>query len=139
MSKCDPGLLAAVPLFADLSARELKQLAGVAKSMTYRPGTVVVEEGTPGGRFFAVQAGTAKVLVGGRTRATLGPGAYFGELAVIDDGPRTASVVAIDTLEVWSIAEFNFRALIKQSPGIATKLLRALATRLREAERSYVS
>ncbi|MGZ4675312.1 MAG: cyclic nucleotide-binding domain-containing protein [Acidimicrobiia bacterium] len=139
MSKCDADLLARVPLFADLTARELKAVAAVAKHSHYAPGAVIVEEGTPGGRFFVLESGTAKVVQGGRTRAQLTAGSYFGELSVLDGEPRSASVVATSPSDVWSIAEFNFRPLVKQQPALAAKLLAALAGRLRAAERSYVS
>ena len=138
-AQCDVDLLAGVPLFADLSAADLKRIASVAKRMRYREGAVVVEEGATGGRFFVIQSGTAKVVVRGRTRATLGPGAYFGELSVLDGEPRTASVVAAEPLEVWSIADFNFRPLLKDRPALALKLLSALTARLRRVENSLVS
>jgi CRP/FNR family transcriptional regulator, cyclic AMP receptor protein len=138
-AQCDVDLLAGVPLFADLSAADLKRIASVAKRMRYREGAVVVEEGSTGGRFFVIQSGTAKVVVRGRTRATLGPGAYFGELSVLDGEPRTASVVAAEPLEVWSIADFNFRPLLKDRPALALKLLSALTARLRRVENSLVS
>ena len=138
-AQCDLDLLAGVPLFADLSAADLKRIASVAKRMRYREGAVVVEEGTPGGRFFVIQSGSARVVVRGRTRATLGPGAYFGELSVLDGEPRTASVVAAEPLEVWSIADFNFRPLLKDRPALAVKLLAALTARLRRVENSLVS
>ena len=138
-NRCDTDLLARVPLFTDLSRAELGRIAAVAKLVTYREGAIVVEEGSLGGRFFVIQAGTAKVQTGGRTRVTLGPGSYFGELSVLDGQPRSASVVATSELETWSIAEFNFRALIKQYPALAVKLLGVLSARLRVAERSLVS
>ena len=138
-AQCDIDLLAGVPLFADLSAADLKRIALVAKRMRYREGAVVVEEGSTGGRFFVIQSGAARVVVRGRTRATLGPGAYFGELSVLDGEPRTASVVAAEPLEVWSIADFNFRPLLKDRPALALKLLAALTARLRRVENSLVS
>ncbi len=137
--RCDAELLAHVPLFADLTRAELKRVAAVAKPASFRAGAWVVEEGSQGGRFFVIQAGTAKVQVGGRTRATLGPGSYFGELSVLDGRERSASVVAASALETWSIAEFNFRALLKQYPSLAVKLLGVLSGRLRDAERSLLS
>jgi len=136
---CDIDLLAGVPLFADLSAADLKRIASVAKRMRYREGAVVVEEGSTGGRFFVIQSGSARVVVRGRSRTTLGPGAYFGELSVLDGEPRTASVVAAEPLEVWSIADFNFRPLLKDRPALALKLLAALTARLRRVENSLVS
>jgi CRP/FNR family cyclic AMP-dependent transcriptional regulator len=138
-AQCDIDLLAGVPLFADLSAADLKRIASVAKRMRYREGAVVVEEGSTGGRFFVIQSGWARVVVRGRTRATLGPGAYFGELSVLDGEPRTASVVAAEPLDVWSIADFNFRPLLKDRPALALKLLSALTARLRRVENSLVS
>jgi CRP-like cAMP-binding protein len=138
-AQCDVDLLAGVPLFAELSGADLKRIASVAKRMRYREGAVVVEEGTTGGRFFVIQSGKARVVSKGRTHATLGPGAYFGELSVLDGEPRSASVVAAEPLEVWSIADFNFRPLLKDRPALALKLLVALTSRLRRAENSLVS
>ncbi len=137
--RCDTDLLAQVPLFAELSRRELSRIAAVAKPVQFRAGAVIVEEGSLGGRFFVLQSGTAKVQTSGRTRVTLGPGSYFGELSVLDGQPRSASVIATDSIEAWSIAEFNFRALLKQYPSLAVKLLGALSARLRAAEGSLVS
>lgn len=139
MSKLDVSLLAGVPIFADLSVKELREIAALAKLAHYGAGDVVVEQDSPGARFFVIQAGAAKVVRNGRTRTTLGPGNYFGELAVLDGGPRTASVVATGPLEVWSVAAFNFRALVSAHPKIAAKMLGHLAARLREAERSDVT
>ena len=137
--RCDTELLAQVPLFSELTGAELRRIAAVAKRVNYREGDTIVEEGSLGGRFFVIQSGTARVQKGGRTRVTLGPGSYFGELSVLDGQPRSASVVAVAPVEAWSIAEFNFRALIKQYPTLAVKLLGALSARLRAAERSLVS
>ncbi|MEP6624315.1 MAG: cyclic nucleotide-binding domain-containing protein [Acidimicrobiia bacterium] len=137
--RCDPDLLAEVPLFAELSRAELRRIASVAKIASFRDGATMVEEGALGGRFFVIQSGTAKVTTGGRTRITLGPGSYFGELSVLDGQPRSASVVATAPVVAWSIADFNFRALLKQYPALAVKLLGALGARLRQAERSLVS
>lgn len=138
-ARCDLELLAGVPLFADLSRADLTRIAAVAKRMHYREGAVVVEEDTPGGRFFVIQSGHADVVSKGRTQAKLGPGAYFGELSVLDGEPRSASVVACEPLEVWSIADFNFRPLLKDRPALAVKLLTALSARVRRAERSLIS
>jgi CRP-like cAMP-binding protein len=137
--RCDTDLLAHVPLFSELTPRELARIATVAKLVAYPEGATIVEEGSLGGRFFVIQSGAAKVRTAGRTRAKLGPGSYFGELSVLDGQPRSASVVTTEPTETWSIAEFNFRALLKQNPGLAVKLLGALSLRLRVAERSLVS
>lgn len=139
MATCEADLLAGVPLFAGLSGRELRRIAAVAKPASFAEGARIVEEGQPGGRFFVLQSGTARVVQGGRTRATLSAGSYFGELSVLDGEPRSASVIATSPVVTWSIAEFNFRPLLKDNPALAVKLLTALGGRLRAAERSYVS
>ena len=139
VERCDIDLLAKVPLFSELSRRELGRLVNVAKPVRFRDGAVVIEEGALGGRFFLIESGTAKDMTGGRTRVTLGPGSYFGELSVLDGHPRTATIIATSTLATWSIAEFNFRALLKEHPSVGVKLLGALSTRLRVAERSLIS
>ena len=139
VERCDVDLLAKVPLFSELSRRELSRLANLAKPVRFREGAVVLEEGALGGRFFLIESGTAKVMTGGRTRATLGLGSYFGELSVLDGHPRTATIIATSPLVTWSIAEFNFRALLKEYPSVGMKLLGALSARLRAAERSLTS
>ncbi len=133
-------LLARVELFAELTRSELRAVVALAKPGTFAAGEAVTEEGTPGGRFHVIESGTAKVVAGGRTRATLGPGDYFGELSLIDGDPRTASVIAIEPLRTWSIAEWNFRPLLKTQGLITYKLLVTLTRRLRAAEkRAYTA
>lgn len=132
-------LLAGVPLFSALGRDELQALGSVARPVHHAEGDVIVEEGSLGGRFFVIQSGTADVLRDGSVAASLGPGAYFGELAVLDGERRSATVVATSPLRTWSIADFNFRPLLKQSPELAIRLLEALAKRLRAAEHSPVA
>jgi CRP-like cAMP-binding protein len=127
-------LLTRVELFEELSPSELRKVAALAKPGDFPVGEAVTEEGTPGGRFHLIESGTAKVVIGGRRRATLGPGDYFGELSLIDGQPRSASVVAAEPLRTWSIAEWNFRPLLKTQGSIAYKLLVALSRRLRAVQ-----
>ncbi|MGZ4736876.1 MAG: cyclic nucleotide-binding domain-containing protein [Acidimicrobiia bacterium] len=136
-SKDASDLLAAVDLFEELTPSELKQVSEIAKPLEFVTDEAVTEEGTPGGRFHLIESGTAKVVTGGRTVATLGPGDYFGELSLIDGDPRSASVVAIEPLRTWSIAEWNFRPLLKTQGTIAYKLLVMLCRRLRAAESTH--
>jgi CRP/FNR family transcriptional regulator, cyclic AMP receptor protein len=124
-------LLCNVDLFQDLSKSELRKVAALAKPFEFVPGESVTEEGTPGGRFHVIVSGTAKVVGGGRTRATLGPGEYFGELSLIDGEPRSATVVAVDALSTLSIAEWNLRPLLKSQASISYKLLVVLCHRVR--------
>jgi CRP/FNR family transcriptional regulator, cyclic AMP receptor protein len=130
-TKTEVDLLRGVDLFEELSKSELRKVAGLAKPFTFVAGESVTEEGTPGGRFHVIQTGTAKVVAGGRTRATLGPGEYFGELSLIDGEPRSATVVAVEPLTTISIAEWNLRPLLKSQPTISYKLLVVLCRRVR--------
>jgi CRP-like cAMP-binding protein len=129
-------LLSRVELFEELSDPELRKVAAVAKVMEFPAGEAVTEEGTAGGRFYVIESGTAKVVAAGRTRATLGPGDCFGELSLIDGEPRSASVVALEPLRTWSIAEWNFRPLLKTQGSIAYKLLVALVRRVRSVQKT---
>ncbi len=124
-------LLCKVDLFEDLSKSELRKVATLAKPFEFVEGEAVTEEGTPGGRFHMIVSGTCKVVGGGRTRATLGPGEYFGELSLIDGEPRSASVIALEPLSTLSIAEWNLRPLLKTQASISYKLLVVLCRRTR--------
>lgn len=134
--KNDAELLRAVDLFEELSKSELRKVAGLAKQFTFAVGESVTEEGTPGGRFHVIESGRAKVVAGGRTRASLGPGEYFGELSLIDGEPRSATVVAVEPLTTLSIAEWNLRPLLKSQPTISYKLLVVLCRRVRSVMKS---
>jgi CRP-like cAMP-binding protein len=136
-AKTDPVLeqLARVPLFSALSRRELQVIASMAKPASFPAGTEIVEEGTRGGRFFLITQGQVDVLVNGHRITGLGPGATFGEIALIDEGPRTATVRARSDVDTLGIASFNFRPLLKNEPGVAYKLMVELCRRLREADR----
>ena len=129
-------LMAQVDLFDELTRPELHKVAELAKMLDFGAGDSVTEEGTPGGRFHVIESGTAKVVSNGRTRATLGPGDYFGELSLIDGEPRSASVVALEPLRTWSIAEYNFRPVLKAQGTIAYKLLVNMTRRLRAAQKT---
>jgi CRP-like cAMP-binding protein len=135
-AKNDAELLHGVDLFEELSRSELKKVAGIAKEFSFDAGENVTEEGTPGGRFHVIRSGKAKVVAGGRTRATLGPGDYFGELSLIDGEPRSATVVAVEPLTTLSIAEWNLRPLLKSQATISYKLLVVLCSRVRSVMNS---
>jgi CRP/FNR family transcriptional regulator, cyclic AMP receptor protein len=90
----DPELLKKVTLFCGLDDKEAKKLAPLFKERQFSAGEAMAEEGKHGIGFFVIESGTAKVTVHGEERTTLGPGSYFGEVALIDDGPRTATVTA---------------------------------------------
>jgi CRP-like cAMP-binding protein len=129
-------LLARVPLFEGLSQAHLRQIAGLAEEITYSPGRMIVRAGTPGQAFYVIVEGEAKVLRGTIASAkgtwNLGPGGFFGEYALLDGGPRTASVVAETALTTIRIERAAFREMLRQEPDIALKLLEGMAKRARD-------
>ena len=128
--------LARVPLFAGLSRRHLRALADRADQVEFRSGEAIVTEGMRGGAFFTIVEGKARVTRGKRTLATLGPGDFFGELALLDGGERTASVVAATPMQCIRIFKRAFDRLLAEEPGVSARMLPVLAGRLRQAERS---
>jgi CRP-like cAMP-binding protein len=129
-------LLANVDLFADLTPAEMGKVLALAKPLEFSEGEEVTEEGTPGGRFHVIESGSAKVVRGGRTVARLSTGDSFGELSLIDGCPRSASVIACEPMRTWSIAEWNFRPLLKAEGPIAYKLLVKVIERFRALQRA---
>jgi CRP/FNR family transcriptional regulator, cyclic AMP receptor protein len=120
-------LLSQVPLFAGLSRAHLRQVAALAEEVRYSPGRMIVRTGSPGVAFYVIVEGRAKVLRGKIASAKgtweLGPGGFFGEMALLDGGPRTASVVAETPLTTVRIERAGFRKLLRDEPDIALKLL----------------
>jgi CRP/FNR family cyclic AMP-dependent transcriptional regulator len=123
-------LLKRVPLFSDLDNRELGRLAESMKERTFAAGDTVAREGEGGVGFFVIEDGVAKVSVGGEERRTLGPGDYFGEIALISEGARTATVTADTELRTYGMTFWDFRPLVEENASIAWKLLQALAKQL---------
>jgi CRP-like cAMP-binding protein len=126
--------IAKVPLFAKLSGRDRKNLAGSFRERTFPAGTVITQSGQGGVGFFIIESGTATVSSGGQVRAKLGPSDYFGEIALLDGGTRTAEVVADTELHCYFLTSWEFRPLVQSHPDIAWSLLQSMAQRLREAE-----
>jgi CRP-like cAMP-binding protein len=126
--------LRAVPLFAELSDRELKQLAESMHEKTYSPGQPVLTEGEGGVGFFVILSGTARASVGDQQGGVLRAGDYFGEMALLDGETRSASITAEDELRCAGMTAWHFRPFVRDHPDIAWTLLRALARRVREAE-----
>jgi CRP/FNR family transcriptional regulator, cyclic AMP receptor protein len=129
-----PELLQKVPLFAGLEPKELDRLGKSFKERTFDSGQVVATEGEAGAGFFVIDSGEAAVEVGGEEVRKLGPGDYFGDIALIDLGARTASIRAATELHCYGLTFWDFRPLVESDARIAWPLLQAMAKRLREAE-----
>jgi CRP/FNR family transcriptional regulator, cyclic AMP receptor protein len=127
-------LLQRVPLFADFERGELERLARSFKQRTFEAGSTVAGEGRTGAGFFVIETGEASVSVHGAERAKLGPGDYFGEIALIDDGARSATVTADSELRCYGLTSWEFRPLVESHASIAWKLLETMAKRLRAAQ-----
>jgi CRP/FNR family transcriptional regulator, cyclic AMP receptor protein len=128
--------LGKVPLFSDCSQRDLQTIGKVIKDVDHSAGTVIAREGEPGVGLFIIADGTAEVTIGGKKKITLGPGDFFGEIALLDGGPRTATVTAITDVKLLGLTEWVFRGLMTQHPSIAVKTLQAMAERLRRATKA---
>ena len=134
MARREMDALAASPLFADLSQRDLRRIAKATEVYAYVDGAVIVREGTPGDGFFVILDGTAKVSRNGRTVRRLRAGEFFGEIGVLDGGPRTATVTAEGPLSALVLLRSEFRGLLTSEPAVAYRILRGAARRLRSFE-----
>jgi hypothetical protein len=125
--------IAHVPLFSDLPAPDRETIAQLFKERVFAPGETVTKEGSDAAAFYLIDSGTATVTVRGAFRRTLQPGDYFGEIALIDQGARSATVTADGELVCHGITLWDFRPLVQNNPAIAWTLLQTLARMLREA------
>ena len=129
-------LLQRIPLFADFDRGELERISRTFKDRTFDAGSTVVGEGKTGAGFFVIESGEATVSMRGDERGKLGPGDYFGEIALIDDGARSATVTADSELRCYGLTSWEFRPLVESNASIAWKLLETMAKRLRSAQRN---
>jgi CRP-like cAMP-binding protein len=130
----DPAVLRQVDLFASLDDKEAAKIAPLFKERNYSAGDVIAEEGKHGVGFFVIESGEAKVTSHGEERRTLGPGSHFGEVALIDDGQRTATVTAATDVKAHVLVAWDFRPLVKEDPDLAWSLLQGVASLLRVRE-----
>ena len=125
--------LQAIPLFSGLSQRQLKRIARDVKERSFTEGTSIVEQGEMSGiGFFLLVEGDAGVVVDGRQVAKLGPGDHFGELALITESTRTATVTALTPLRCLELTAWDFRRVAKEHPDITWKLLQHVVAVLSE-------
>jgi CRP/FNR family transcriptional regulator, cyclic AMP receptor protein len=122
-------LISGVPLFAQCSKGELQQIAAIADEIDIAEGKELTTEGSPGREFFVIIEGTASVAQDGDQINNLGPGDFFGEVALVKDTPRTATVTATSPVRALVITRQNFKRLIEQQPDIERTVLKALVDR----------
>jgi CRP-like cAMP-binding protein len=121
-------------LFSSCTGSELRKIRASLDAVSVPSGKILVEEGHIGQEFFIIVEGSAKVTRNGKKVATLGAGSHFGELALLDRRPRSASVVSVTDMDVLVMSQRQFNGLLESVPSIARKMLSALATRLRETD-----
>lgn len=126
--------LSHIRLFSSMSRRDLQKIAKASDEIEVPAGKMLVEQGTRGREAFVVIEGTATVRRNGRKVATLGPGDHFGELALLDGGTRTATIVAETPMKVLVIGQREFSGVIDEVPGLAHKVMASMAATIRQLD-----
>lgn len=127
-------LLRHVPLFSACSDAELRKIARLADETTVGEGEVIVREGDTGRACFVIASGEAAVTLSGDELATLGPGSVFGEMALLDHRPRSATVTALTAMTLLVISPVAFTSMLAEHGTVARQVLEGLARRLRRTE-----
>ncbi|MEA2507852.1 MAG: family transcriptional regulator, cyclic receptor protein [Actinomycetota bacterium] len=139
--KQDPKLevLRSVPIFSGCSDKELREIGKMTKEVKFPEGKQICEQGQTGLGLHVITDGETRVVVNGRTRRRLGPGAFFGEMALLDNGPRSATVIAESPVSTLSLSAWDFKEGIRDHPTIALKVLEEVSKRLREVDSNLSS
>lgn len=127
-------LLSQVPLFAECSKKELDLIASLADQVDVDEKTKLTNEGKPGREFFVVADGWAKVTLRKKKLGTLGRGSFFGEMSLLDNEPRAATVTAETPMTLYVIDPRSFATLLDKTPSVARKIMKGIATRIRKIE-----
>jgi len=127
-------LIQRVPLFSELGRKDVEQIAGSMKERNFAEGDSLTVEGRGGVGFFVIEEGEARVTVHDADRARLGPGDYFGEIALITEGARTATITAETPVKAWGMTMWDFRPLVESNAALSWKMLQAMAKQLNAAE-----
>jgi cAMP-dependent protein kinase regulator len=122
-------LISNVPLFSTCSKKELERIAAVADEIDFQPGKELTRQGAPGREFFILINGSAEVTRGSEPVRTLVGGDFFGELALLSDAPRSATVTTVTPIVALVVTETNFKRVLRESPAISDKVLQAAADR----------
>jgi CRP/FNR family transcriptional regulator len=131
VARASTDTLKRVPLFAGLDDKELEEIASSMRERRFKAGDTVTQEGAGGVGFFVVEEGEAEVTVGGAPKGSVGPGDYFGEIALINESPRTATLTARTDMLCYGMTPWDFRPLVESNSTIAWKLLTAMAEKMR--------
>jgi CRP-like cAMP-binding protein len=123
-----------VPIFANCSAEEIAAITAVAQESFFQPGQIIVTQGTPGQAFYLILTGRVEILRDGTSLGAFGPGDFFGEMSLLDQAPRSATIRAIEQTECLMLSSWDFKGLLERYPSIAIKLLEVLSRRLRVAD-----
>ncbi len=126
--------LANVPLFQDVPKKSLHRLGETARERNYKAGEVIVKEGDEGVAFYLVTGGTAESTRGGSKLATYGEGDFFGEMALLDNHRRSATIKAITDVETIAISRWDFLSEVRANSDMALALLETLSRRIRELD-----
>jgi CRP-like cAMP-binding protein len=126
--------LARVPIFSSCTAEEIAAITGVAQEGFFQPGQIIVTQGTPGQAFYLVLAGRVEILRDGVSLGAFGPGDFFGEMSLLDQAPRSATIRALESTQCLMLSSWDFKAVLERHPSIAIKLLEVLSRRLRVAD-----
>lgn len=129
-------LLRNVPMFQNCSDRELNSILSSTKEVHFEAGREICHEGDEGVGLHVVVEGETKVQIRGRTKRRLGPGAFFGEIALLDGGPRSATVIAETEVTTLALPVWAFKSTLKAHPSLAFKMLEEVCRRLRTNENS---
>lgn len=132
-------LLHGVALFSGISPRQLSTIADLTTEIDVEPGRHIVRQGQVGTGFYLITSGRAKVVLDGKTLASLGPGEFFGELSLLDQQPRMAHVIAEERTNCLALASWDFTRLLEKTPKLTLSLLREVAKRLRTLSSGHQS
>ncbi len=126
--------LSKVPIFSSCAPAEIEAIAAVAQEHAYEPGQVIVTQGSPGQAFYLILSGKVEIIRDGTTLGAFCAGDFFGEMSLLDEAPRSATIRAIEPTTCWMLSSWDFKGLLERHPSIAVKLLVVLSRRLRVAD-----
>jgi len=126
--------LARVPIFANCTPSEIEAIVAVAQESGFQAGQIIVTQGTPGQAFYLILSGRVEIIRDGQSLGAFGPGDFFGEMSLLDQAPRSATIKALEPTLCMMLSSWDFKSLLEQHPSIAVKLLEILSRRLRVAD-----